>query len=313
MFNTYRHNKKRNIGLLREFFSRYMAKAIVENRADDFNKAKNLWIKYFNPKTKIYEEFEVFQALSEGGIARREMGIELLRRTKAVCENQKQSELDAEKTNLLAEISRLPKSADFFEQSVPNYKEHATIQVLMNAWRGTGNVVGNIAEMVKLEEATLGFMESKAATMLESKQIAAKDIEQIFAENRNDIDVLVLKLFVEKFNEKYTGLLSEEQSGLLSKFLVSDKSGLVSECAEIRHEAIREINISLKNSKYEQLTRENLIAVREQIESMDKETSNIDEDRLAFHMALLPLIEELTSADENNKTSISNMPGRRTL
>lgn len=307
MFSTYRHNKKRNVGLLREFFSRYMARAIVENRINDFNQAKTIWTKYFNPKTKIYEEYKAYAALYDTNISNREMGIEILRRVKSVCSKQDQSRLDKEKTSLLAEITRLRHSETFFEQSIPNYKALATTQVLINAWRGTGNVVGDIAEMVKLEESVLSNLVSDAKVITEgSKVISSIKPADLINTNKEKLDSLALKIFFEKFNEKYSSLLIKEQMELLSSFLLHNHDNVVTRCKRLTEDSLKEISMALKDSSYPQTLKNKLQEVNQQIfdRASDLEGCNVvSEDSLAFFMSLCPLIEELKSKDEVKQTN----------
>jgi hypothetical protein len=316
MFSTYRHNKKRNIGLLREFFSIYMAKAIVENRNHDFTMAKNLWLKYVNPKTKIYEEFQAFAALYEYSTDAREIGIELLKRTKQICEKQSQSDLDKEKTALLSEITRLPKSDNFFEQPVAGYKELATTQVLINAWRGTGTIVGNISEMVKLEEAVISNMAKEKVQIAENVIVEGNICQQnILGENKEQVDTLVLKLFFEKFNEKYGNLLNEQQSSLLKGFLFADTKKLIDGCKKLQEELVVEIDKALHSNDYQAFVKEKLRSIKEDVASSTSDvikTNVVTEDKLAFFMSVCPLLEELR-APNNQHINESFAAARRIL
>lgn len=317
MFNTYRHNKKRNVGLLREFFSRYMARAIVENRIGDFEQAKKLWVKYFNPKTKMYEEYKAYQALYDANVSSREMGIEVLKRVKSVCAKQDQSCLDKEKTSLLSEITRLNHAENFFEQNVPNYKDLATTQILINAWRGTGSIVGDITEMVKLEESVLGNLVSDAKVISEGRQ-ANKDIESenLLASNKEKLDSLALKIFFEKFNEKYSSMLIKEQMQLLSEFLLQNDDSLIAHCKKLVDVSLKEISSALKDPTYPQTIRNKLQEVNQEILGHASELdgcSIVSEESLAFFMSLYPLLEELRSTDESNQQNRSSDKEARRL
>lgn len=311
MFSTYRHNKKRNIGLLREFFSLYMAKAIVENRMSDYAKAKSLWLKYVNPKTKMYEEFQVFTTLYEYSTNAREIGLELLKRTKQICEKQSQEELDREKTMMLSEITKLPRGDKFFEQNVPGYKNLATTQVLINAWRGTGNVVGNLSEMIKLEEAVLSNMADNKKPMLEQVSFdGVADAHKVLSENKEQVDSLVFKIFLEKFNDRYGSLLSESQVTLLKGFLFSDTKQVLNGCQQVYRSINEEIGQAIRRNEFQQVVKDKLTVVREDSERVYREivtSGNISEENLAFFMSLCPLLEELRSAEN---TSTESTAGR---
>ena len=150
----FKHNKKRNIGLISEFFSRYIAEAFIDERHDDIAKARQLWEKHVHPKSATYTELQVFNALHESNLKSKEIAFSMLEKAKAVCKKQSQLKLDEEKASLINEVSSILGDKSFFDRSVPDYKTFASVQVLMNAWRGTG-FKGSISEMAQLEEMIL--------------------------------------------------------------------------------------------------------------------------------------------------------------
>ena len=101
----FRHNKKRNVGLLSEFFARYIAKALLEKRFDDIEKAKSVWNKFVNPKTEIYKEFSYFNSLQNSSLKNREIAFNLLETVKHKTKKQNQKKLDEEKSRFIDEIN----------------------------------------------------------------------------------------------------------------------------------------------------------------------------------------------------------------
>ena len=93
----FKHNKKRNIGLISEFFSRYIAEAFIDERHDDIAKARQLWEKHVHPKSATYTELQVFNALHESNLKSKEIAFSMLEKAKAVCKKQSQLKLDEEK------------------------------------------------------------------------------------------------------------------------------------------------------------------------------------------------------------------------
>ena len=80
----FKHNKKRNIGLISEFFSRYIAEAFIDERHDDIAKARQLWEKHVHPKSATYTELQVFNALHESNLKSKEIAFSMLEKAKAL-------------------------------------------------------------------------------------------------------------------------------------------------------------------------------------------------------------------------------------
>ena len=147
-----KHNKKRNTGLLYEFFTRYIGKAILDNRDSDIVKSKSLLKKHFNRGTDLYKELKLFKALTESKISSREQALHLINRVREAVKYQSQARLDLEKTSLIHEINSNLNADLFFEEAIQNYKQLGTIQVLLNTWRDETLKESAIGETVFLED-----------------------------------------------------------------------------------------------------------------------------------------------------------------
>jgi hypothetical protein len=84
-----KHNKKRNIGLLSEFFSRYIGEAFLDGRHDDIEKAKKIWETHVHPNSESYKELQIFNALHDTNVGSKELALSLFERTRNICKNQK--------------------------------------------------------------------------------------------------------------------------------------------------------------------------------------------------------------------------------
>src|SRR3970040_2790098 len=98
---TFKHNKKRNVGLSSEFFSRYIASAFIDGRHNDITIARKIWEKHLHPKSETYKEFVLFNALHESNLKSKEVAYSLLNKAKDICKNQSQEVLDSEKAAII--------------------------------------------------------------------------------------------------------------------------------------------------------------------------------------------------------------------
>jgi hypothetical protein len=156
-----KHNKKRNAGLLNEFFARYIAKTIIEKRDSDLQKAKGIFLKHFHEGTDLHRELKMFNALYETKLASRDAAVSLINQVKQNCKLQSQAKIDLEKSALLHEINLYLGDPNFFDQDIPDYRDYATIQVLMNHWR-CDLLTENLSEAAQLEDKLIHFLTSKS-------------------------------------------------------------------------------------------------------------------------------------------------------
>lgn len=281
----FKHNKKRNIGLISEFFSRYIAEAFIDERHDDIVKARQLWEKHVHPKSATYTELQVFNALHESNLKSKEIAFSMLEKAKAVCKKQSQLKLDEEKASLINEVSSILGDKSFFDRSVPDYKTFASVQVLMNAWRGTG-FKGSISEMAQLEEMILEHI----LTIKNKPEIDASDV------TTSEVNSLVLKLMTEKFNAKYNGLLNEAQKEIVNLYMLShsskeNKDHLVSLLENLKVRTLKSLKSPVMTEGLDRVLKLKLGEVISLLESSD--LSNITDETITFYMSVAKLKEEM--------------------
>ena len=281
----FRHNKKRNIGLISEFFSRYIAEAFIDERHDDIAKARQLWEKHVHPKSATYTELQVFNALHESNLKSKEIAFSMLEKAKAVCKKQSQLKLDEEKASLINEVSSILGDKSFFDRSVPDYKTFASVQVLMNAWRGTG-FKGSISEMAQLEEIILEHI----LTIKNKSEIDASDV------TTSEVNSLVVKLMTEKFNAKYNGLLNEAQKEIVNLYMLShsskeNKEHLVSLLENLKVRTLKSLKSPVMTEGLDRILKSKLGEVISLLEGSD--LSNITDETITFYMSVAKLKEEM--------------------
>jgi hypothetical protein len=287
----FRHNKKRNVGLLSEFFARYIAKALLEKRFDDIEKAKSVWNKFVNPKTEIYKEFSYFNSLQNSSLKNREIAFNLLETVKHKTKKQNQKKLDEEKSRFIDEINNQLKDKEFFDREVPSYKDFASIQILLNAWRGIG-FKGSLNEMVELEDSVLGILLTEKK---EDKQLQDSPLDM----TTEEVDGLVLKIMTEKANVKFAKVFNKEQQRIVQLYLFSENNSSTQQelfvlLENIRRDSQEKINKTINSSKeLDKQTCEKLNSILSLIQENKKQ--DITDESVMFHMNLAKLKEELST------------------
>lgn len=290
----FKHNKKRNAGLISEFFSRYIASAFIEGRHEDIEKANRIWKKYINPKTETYKELVLFNALHETSFKNKEIAYSLLEKAKEAAKKQSQQKLDKEKSALINEINLGLKDEQFFYRSVDKYKSIASVQLLMNAWRGIG-FKGTITDLATLEESVLEHM-------MRPKTTVSEEVSEF---TTGDVDSLVVKMMNEKFNKKYSDVLSDEQKKIVNLFVFAGrqedkKTELVRILENIRFDTLKVLKNGMIKEGFDRPLKNKLTEIQKMLDVGGEYSNpeNLSDNAITFYMTVSKLREELVSKDE---------------
>ncbi len=285
-----KHNKKRNIGLLYEFFTRFIGKAILENRDSDIVKAKTLLKKHFNHGTDLHKELKLFKVLSEATVANREQALHLINRVRESVKYQSQARLELEKTSLIHEVNCNLNADLFFEEAITNYKKLGVIQVLINTWRDETLKESVVGETVYLEEKLIEFM-----ILNKNKD----DSEQAMQMTTEDVDRLVVNLMTEKVNKKYSNL-NEEQKDVIRLYVFSKDDERSKECLVEKLTAIKsKFLTTIPAHKYEfendKVLIDKLNEVKNTLLKEYADLSSINDEMVGFYLGLSKLEQEVKS------------------
>lgn len=284
-----KHNKKRNVGLLNEFFARYMAKAIIEKRFSDVDKAKELFAKHFHKGTDLHRELKLFEALFSTNLVSKSVATSLLEQVKTSCKIQSQAKLDIEKSALLHEINLYLNDPEFFNQDIQEYREYATVQVLLNHWRG-GLLSENLSEAAQLEDKVFLRLISKSTVT---------ERQDALAMTNQDVDGLVVNLMTEKLNKKFATDLNENQKKILRLYVFSKedtgtKKQLIDLLEGMRTSALTNIQRAMEQDPDAQNVSGKLKNIQTMLQEDYRDTTVLDDKMVTFYMTVSKLEEELT-------------------
>jgi len=192
-----RHNKKRNSAFIYEVLLREVVKQTISKNKAKRSTAISIIKEGFKKGTELRKDLELYKSLLNI------KGLNERVAEKLVFETVKQHK-QIDKTRLFKEQSHIISiinkqlAKDAFNNFVPNYKSLATIAQMFN------------------DDLT-----PKAKVLLETKVI--QNLSSTLREEHGDtpqVSGLVVKKFINRFNETYTDLL-KEQKELLSKYVSS--------------------------------------------------------------------------------------------
>ena len=285
-----KHNKKRNIGLLYEFFTRFIGKAILENRDNDIVKAKTLLKKHLNRGTDLYKELKLFKVLSEANVSNREQALHLINRVREAVKYQSQARLELEKTSLIHEVNSNLNADLFFEEAITDYKKLGVIQVLLNTWRDETLKESVVGETVYLEEKLIDFMMNN-----NSKD----DSQQALQMTTEDVDRLVVNLMTEKVNKKYSNL-NEEQKDVIRLYVFSKddaqvKESLVEKLSGIKNKFLAVLPAHRHEFENDKVLIDKLSEVKNTLLKEYSDFSSVNDDMVGFYLGLSKLEHEVKS------------------
>ena len=129
-----KHNKKRNVGIIYELFLRHIGSLILKNDKKSVGKATKIIENRFRKGTELYKEFRIFNALINSSIESEKLACDLIQESKNQAKSINQKKLQREKSFLIKEINYYLDDKNFYYRSIPNYRQYANLQNLINEW-----------------------------------------------------------------------------------------------------------------------------------------------------------------------------------
>jgi len=196
-----KHSKIKNTGILFELLSRQITQDIISD--DTKSKSIDLLKKYFNEKTEIGRENQLYQILVKtnyNSTAKAQRLIEAVLKSRSKINSKK---IKNEKYNLIKSISETYKTEDFFRSRIPNYKVHASIYKLFLSESIDSNFT--IIEHITGKKMSTGIKKDNEVI----KEFKGQD---------KDLRLLSYQLMVDNFNKKYK-TLNTPQKNLLKEYI----------------------------------------------------------------------------------------------
>ena len=268
-----KHNKKRNVGLLHEQLIRHASRMTVQGSINEAHKAVNVVTDHFKKDSELLREFRLFSSLIHTRVDSRDLAARIVEESRRACTNHDSKKLMREKSLLIKDINHLLNEASFYDQRIPDYRIFATVQALLNEWRGSSRL--SPAETVSYESKLIDHL--------------TRDDEKTVLENTQNADPLVLNIMIEKFNQKYGKSLTEDQRKILEFRLLDKKSESISLMETVKKKTLDSID-----RFYESLENEYLRGKKETlVERVTNFKPDETDESVAKALSLANLLAEL--------------------
>lgn len=267
-----KHNKKRNTAFVFESLVKEITVAIMKNDSNRKNKTVAIVKKHFTPDSMLRKHLDCYKSLYENQDLPVETCEKILQETKVVSRMINQQNLFNQQTELINDINK-ELEHNVFGNFVPNYKTLATIDQIFSSKTSPKN-------KVMLE----GIIVENMAKATETQS------------QHHNIDNLTMTTFVNKFNEKYSGKLLDEQKELLNYYITSFVDNAV-ELKMFLNEELSRLKTEIGKSDCEDEVKEMTKLVTEKLRTF--RTTDIDAETMLTILQTQQLVEELNDGSDH--------------
>lgn len=272
-----KHSKFKNTGMLFELLTRQITSEIISGKESP---STQILKKFFNKNTELFKEYGLYKTLSEEKLNSEVKSNMLIEAVLKARKKINKSKLKEEKYELIKRISETLNLDTFFQTKVQNYKLLASIYKIFEY-----SELDNPNEITRSRFTIIENMTG------ESKPQLVEEMNSISKEPK-EIRVLSYKIMVEKFNEKY-GNLSSEQKAVLREYIgnVSNtnnlKSFIQNEARKIKSTLTEKVGGIKDKTLKIKLTE--VINLLEQYETI----KNVEENHISALMRYYEIVKDL--------------------
>jgi hypothetical protein len=281
------HNKKRNTGLLYEFLVRTISRSLVEGDQKTSSQALKILKKHFKPGSELYREFRLINSLIKTQVSSEPVAAGILQEAKAAARAYDAKELDRQKSLLIRNINHVIKDDNFYDQQVNEYRMYATVQTLLNDWRDPNR---DLERQARYEDQLVKWLVTERQA----------PVDPSMPEESAGTGRLLMKVMMKKLNEKYSGILNDEQKSLIRAYAFSaandDPDSIKKKLVEVRDRLLESIDTFSRDQAENEYINKKLVETRERLLSETLET--VDDETVTRFMLYTKLSSELESNDE---------------
>lgn len=273
------------MGIIYEQLCRKVSECIIEGDKEQADVALNILKRHFKKGTELYKEFRLFNSLVKTTVSSDTIATRIIERAQNAASDHNSAKLNSEKSQLIKEINHKLDGNAFYHTRVPEYRTYATIQTLLNNWRGGSENLGKVAEF-----------EQKICEWL----VTEKATEKLNEMKTTDVNKLTVKIMHEKFNKKYSGEMTTSQQALVRDFVFTQQTAAQDEITNVlkeQKEKAEKLITSYKSDCNNRFVTEKIPTIEEAIRTLDPEDHK--DDNVAKFLTIMGLCEELQ--EKNNE------------
>jgi len=212
-----KHSKYKNTGILFELLVRQATSDLMSNKDP---KAVKIFKKYFT-NTELGKEYNLYNTVLNAPKLNETRAEILISTIVEQAKKLNREKLDREKYNLIREIKKHYDIDNFFKAKIDAYRVYASTYTLIES-----QLSKELTDTKQVITNKLSILEHITKETLTERKVASKVVEEFMKEDK-EIRVLAYRFLIEKFNDKYSNL-STDQKDLLKEYInnISDTTQL---------------------------------------------------------------------------------------
>jgi hypothetical protein len=281
-----KHSKYKNTGILFELLVRQVT---IDTLKGVDSSAIDIMKKYF-VKSELGREYKLYESILKSKVLNESRANTIVSTILESSVNLNKSILKRQKYNLIKEIKSNYDLDTFFNIKIKNYKELASLYMLIEGANGSSYVAP--AQMVDYKITLLEFLTKQEIKSPDLKE----NVIQEFQAYDKDLRILTYKILLEKFNEKYDSI-SLEQKQILKEFINSvDSAPHLREFYNTKIAELKEhLSKSIKTIQ-DPATKVKVEEIAKHLVELDK-TAKVNDDHLVDLMQYYELVQEIKKAN----------------
>jgi hypothetical protein len=281
-----KHSKYKNTGILFELLVRQVT---IDTLKGVDSPAIDIMKKYF-VKSELGREYKLYESILKSKVLNESRANTVVSTILESSVNLNKSTLKRQKYNLIKEIKAHYDLDTFFNIKIKNYKELASLYMLIEGVNGASYVAPS--QMVDCKITLLEFLTKQEIKSQDSKE----NVIEEFQAYDKDLRILTYKILLEKFNEKYDSI-SIEQKQILKEFINSvDSAPHLREFYNTKIAELKEhLSKSIKTIQ-DPATKVKVEEIAKHLTELDK-TAKVNDDHLVDLMQYYELVQEIRKAN----------------
>ena len=280
------HQKKRNSFLIYEFLIRVISSALVEDDKSKSAVALKIIRKHIKPGTNLYREFRLINSLVKTTVSSDHVAASILKEAKEAVSLIDESKLDREKSLLIRSINHTLNDENFYDQHVNEYRTYATIQLMINEWKSKNKDLQRMA-----------LFEDHVMKWLVTEKEATPDT--MITDDTAGTSRLLMKVMTKKLNEKYAGVLNEQQRGLIRAYAFStvseDQTSIKTKLSEVKENLVSLVDQYSSEIQHNEYLKNKLSEAKSAL--LSESLEQVDDSTVTRFMLYSRLRDELESKE----------------
>ena len=209
-----KHSKYKNTGLIYELLVKQIAADTISKKESP---AVSILKKFFAGKTSLTKEFKLYEFVLKNQNVSAAKAETIVTTIIEISRKFNSKVLKKQKYDLISELKKNYDLEEFFSIKVRDYKPLAALYCLLEAYRAD-----NLVDPQFLVDNKTTILEHLSSVKVEKESVKETLIEE-YSKYDKDLKLLVYKILLEKFNQKYSDLLPEQKI-ILKEFITSVNS-----------------------------------------------------------------------------------------